>query len=354
MEYLLKKINMIDILGMMIPGAVLMLAFEKDLAIMSTLASCMGPGITGENILWIVMFVSLSYVVGMLLHEMGSILQKLMWKSRLFDPRVYASIQTGLIYNYPHEEAIKQGKADEASSKKAEKQGETDNRNGFEKFVDRTGDFIKTILAVAIFFFVLYFAFGFQTLKKGAVCFGAMILICTILQRKYLWDAWNKVYKSALGNKFGKKQGQDNNKLSELIRDEVEIKHYSKGDEENMRKRSLFDGYQSLARSFLITLVVLQVYVYFTPDKTASFLVRMYEGICARKGFLFVRYFFVIGTILRFWRYSCNKFTYIYNGYRRYWDEKEKNKTTAKTSETEEYQKDSILSLDLCIRSGRR
>ena len=82
---------MIDILGMLLPGGLMLLLLEQDVHWMKDLLDYWGA--KADNLLFIMIYLCGSYGVGMLLHEMGSIIEKLMWKVPLFNPSVWAAVE---------------------------------------------------------------------------------------------------------------------------------------------------------------------------------------------------------------------------------------------------------------------
>ena len=66
MEQLIKKFNMIDILGMLVPGGLMLLLFENEFNCLNCLTEIIGAG--AENVLWIAIFLCGSYLVGIILH----------------------------------------------------------------------------------------------------------------------------------------------------------------------------------------------------------------------------------------------------------------------------------------------
>ena len=102
-------------------------------------------------------------------------------------------------------------------------------------------------------------------------------------------------------------------KFYRIVANEWHIHRQSIGDEENTRKRVLFDGYRALMRSVLMMIAILQIYVMLIGDKSS--LAAYVTTISATPAYKFIRILLVIALVMRYWHYSCTKFTYCYNGY---------------------------------------
>lgn len=94
---------------------------------------------------------------------------------------------------------------------------------------------------------------------------------------------------------------------------DLDISNKSLTNEENARKRGLFDGYRALMRSVLVMVAILQLYVIFAGD--CGTLAGCVDTISTTPAYYFLRIIFVVALVMRYWHYSCTKFTYCYNGY---------------------------------------
>lgn len=89
----IKDLNIIDFLGMLLPGSFYVMA-SKELFPLEVLLSYLGddPGPVPRITLLLVV----GYVVGTVFHEIGDIAEKILWKFKWFDPRTYAAKNAGL------------------------------------------------------------------------------------------------------------------------------------------------------------------------------------------------------------------------------------------------------------------
>lgn len=93
MSDFIKDLNIIDFLGMLLPGSLYILTV-RDFFPTEELLGYFGDD---PSLLPRVTFLLVAgYVVGIIFHEIGDIFEKLLWKFKWFDPRTYAAIHTGL------------------------------------------------------------------------------------------------------------------------------------------------------------------------------------------------------------------------------------------------------------------
>ena len=83
MENSVKELTIIDFLGMIVPGGLLVLLFHKDYEVQSIWNGYFGNDTVANTIILLVA----GYLVGMLIHEWGDILEKAVWKLNLLNPR---------------------------------------------------------------------------------------------------------------------------------------------------------------------------------------------------------------------------------------------------------------------------
>lgn len=274
---------MIDILGMLLPGGFMLLLLESDLHMLNHLRTALG--IEADKLLWAIVFLCLSYFVGMLLHEIGSIIEKILWSNPFLNPRVYVAAAIGLMDIYQD---------------KVEEQKKT-----WYRVIDGSLRLICTfILAVT----VVVIALGFRKKLWEDILVGSLvvILVALVTQRKRFFD-----------KRFRDKENWK--RMWAIIRDEDKIRKNSGTNDENARKLGLFSGYYSLLRSVLMVLVILQIFVYLQPTTDVGgirpWLWVLDNTIIENRSFLFLRYLIVLFVVLRYWHYSCSRFLYIYKGY---------------------------------------
>lgn len=286
MEQLIKKINMIDILGILIPGGLLLLLFEQDIHWVKCLTSLLGVG--ADKLLWVAIFLCGSYFVGMLLHELGSKVEKLLWMNPLSDPHIYAAITTNIV-NCPEE------------ANQAENPKET-TLTAAKKF-KRVVCFLCRLLCSIPACLILYLAAG----QPNLCYFSLFLLILLIILIIPNISCIKQLYKVV------KQSGWD--KFYALSETEDEIGRKSVTSDEYERKRGLFNGYRSLARSMLILLAVIQLYITCCPPSTTSYLAKLHNDIYNAPELLFLQILTIFVLALRYCHFSYLRYTYFYNGY---------------------------------------
>lgn len=297
---------MIDILGMLLPGGLMLLLLEMDFDPLSRMGKHLG--LEAGNLMWTAIFLCASYFLGMLLHELGSVIEKLMWRNPLLNPRVYAAISTGLLYNYGDKvEAVQKTvglKTGESILQENDDQENSGNKNKGKKIKGNKGRYIWRIVSSFSALLVIWFAFGEPVWWYRAGILLALFCSCVALHWQYtkiLWKTANvKMYRE---------------RMHQIVKDERIIQKESITSEENSRKYGLFCGYYSLMRSVLVLMAILQIYVIIQARSGGSHLVTFYEMVKRFPAYPYLRYVVVVALMLRYWHYACAKFTYTYNGY---------------------------------------
>lgn len=90
----IKDLNIIDFLGMLLPGSLFIMAAQEALPV-DELLKYFGdnPGTAPRVTILLVG----GYVIGMLFHELGDLLERLLWHCQRLDPRTRAAKKAGLV-----------------------------------------------------------------------------------------------------------------------------------------------------------------------------------------------------------------------------------------------------------------
>lgn len=176
----IKDLNIIDFLGILLPGSLYMMATHESLPI-NQLLGYFGdePGAAAQVTLLLVG----GYVIGILFHELGDWLEKLFWSRKWLNPRTYAAKITGL-----HDHLMSEGGTEAAAWKKIRKgdsvyygviEGVTDvrRRNLFEGFRAMARNLLLVLILIAIYPGVL--------VQAGPVQIGFYIAACVLLFLRY-------------------------------------------------------------------------------------------------------------------------------------------------------------------------
>lgn len=83
----IKELTIIDFLGMLVPGSLLVLLFSYDFNVKNIWCGYFEQNPTADTIILLIV----GYLVGMVLHEIGDLFEKVIWKTNIFSPRYYAA-----------------------------------------------------------------------------------------------------------------------------------------------------------------------------------------------------------------------------------------------------------------------
>ena len=79
----IKELTIIDFLGMIVPGGMLVLLFSKDYELQNIWRDYFENDMVANTIILLIA----GYLIGMLIHELGDILEKQIWKMNRLNPR---------------------------------------------------------------------------------------------------------------------------------------------------------------------------------------------------------------------------------------------------------------------------
>lgn len=177
----IKDLNIIDFLGMLLPGSLYIMAARNFLPV-NKLLEYFGddPG----TAVYVTFLLVGGYVIGMIFHEIGDLLEKLIFKVEFFDPRTYAAKRTGLRDHLVTDKNMKEEAALRAIRKGdstyfAVINGVTDvrKRNLFEGFRTMARNLLLVLILI---FFHLKVLDGAETLQRIFY-----LIICVVLFLRY-------------------------------------------------------------------------------------------------------------------------------------------------------------------------
>lgn len=293
MEHLIKKINMIDILGMLLPGGLMLLLLEQDINWMRDLSNYLG--IKAGDLLIAMIFLCGSYAVGMLLHEMGSAVEKLMWKNPFFNPSIWAAVNTGLADRYNKDGTLQDPKENTYGKTTETKANNSVFRNCFNT--------VPALLTGVVVFGIFPLGVRLWSLGIYIVFVIGLVLVCT-------WRHGENAKLVLLAYKnettIARLEWIENNRAT--------IEEESYISEEHGRKRGLFNGYYSMARSLIMMMALLQCYACLQSNKESSFMMLVGK-INENPAYIFLWMTVAVLLMSRYWHYACTRFSYTYNGF---------------------------------------
>lgn len=283
MSDLLKEFKMTDLLGMMMPGAFVVLLFGWEFGLWERMGSrTVFP--KGEIFLSVAVLVA-GYAVGMLIHELADWLEKCMWQEPIIDPRTLAVLTSGYV------------------SKKKDKL----------KTLAELKEAYESICAKTVIIFVLLGAIAGLSIggMGGGMCGAVMSLVVYAVLRcsmeKKQCELCEQIADELAKNKARVMDArQDNGVLS--YRSQAHVYGSEEYERMVLRKRDLFDGFRTMARNIFLTVLLLGGYSSLTHDKLAG----LRQNILERPTVLGLIVVVMVLLAVRFYHYTYLRYKYIY------------------------------------------
>jgi len=295
----IKDLNAIDFLGMMVPGATMILLFEyiwDPSEEASLLFSFFGQG--EAKVGAVGLLVVCGYVVGMLIHELGDTLEEWFWKRMRFNPKFRAAEDVDRDSN--GELGERQGLPKEAS--------EIVWKASVKDVLIERVVVLAAILAVVR---VIYVALS--GIKGEARSVGLAADILAILIGGYYISCKNGFGIFRENKDVKKKKERYQPLINALPQIQTQIEKCG-----NLRKRTIFDGFHVMMRNLVLVIFLMDVYA--LAIGKSSPLVRCFSGkggavtcmgaivLCAAE----------VLMISRYDRFAYLKYKYIFEDYLEY------------------------------------
>lgn len=284
----IKELNVIDFLGMLLPGSTLLLILGFDYPLSSIVDGYFGADSNGV-FKGIVLMVA-GYVMGMLIHEFGDLLEIMIWRIPKIDPKTYAA----KVFN---------GKVQIINSLKAEQTHE------------ETGCFyqILSLISVIIALIVLLMPLsgGFLYIESNNIIFKLfsqylcgfllIVIVLVVLMSKKIKNSEYNNYVNIVRNSNSYIQ--------------IAISNYG-----NVQKRKIFDGFHVMMRNLLIVFFLLQSHIYFciiNEDRLskASKLLALYKNVLQNDAYKLVVGAIIVMMAIRCYHYAYLKYKYSFEDY---------------------------------------
>lgn len=286
MKDFIKDFTVIDILGIMPAGVILILLLSPDIAFSSWLDDYFSTPVS-EAIL-IVFLITAGYILGLLIHDVGDIIESFLFGVWYFSPLYYAARVTGIV----------ESNSDEKES------GDNSDENAILTI------FRRVLLSNFALFGLLYILLlpmtaGYQSLPAvlGWVSFIAILIASVVISciiKKYTLPPKAKNACVVFHTRIPFVYFIWLRKLSSSILSE-------RGGASNEKKLLLFDGFHILARNLIIALALYNLYAMSTGWKTAAF------NSCSGNVRMLTAYFALIFLLAyRSFRYSYLKYKYLF------------------------------------------
>lgn len=285
----IKDLNIIDFLGMLLPGAFVALCLNiQHPGVWQVLANAIGSELSFPMRIAVV-FVT-GYVIGMLLHELGDRLEKCLWLVPVLNPRLYAARTTKLLKR----EAEKVNVTiqwDEASSHQF--------RKSIKLVWKEWKMCVFSPLLVGAVVAVLLVAAHMLPLGWGAIL-GIVLAAALCVANVYM-----------LRDRFPTDSGEEGYTIKAMKRvfhGDAEYYSRAKQDKESLRKRNLFDGFRSSARNLFLAFIFLRAYTSAGEGKLGILIQTQMAKLPVRC----VIYGAMLLMLVRYWHYSYLRFKYCY------------------------------------------
>lgn len=285
MNDIIKEFNMISLLGILLPGALLTALFGTEFGLWER--TCDYFGVTMSTGLVSTILIIAGFAFGTLLHELGDLMEKLLWSSKLLSPKTYASIRSGYAEHYLH-------RSDAALKAQAELESED------EPFT------LRTALALS-----LLMGGGMAALLGGWWFLAGLLGWLVLLDRKgRIYRSWvctmvpGSVDRTVLCLRA---IGRSNAVMSFDLaaRNSENQKHL----DAVMRKRDLFEGFKAMARNLMLALILLGVYGAYTGGILHDIRGDILEDGAAK---VVISMSIMLLLALRYYHYSYLKYKYSY------------------------------------------
>lgn len=286
----IKELNIVDFLGMLLPGSFLILLFSMDYPMEIFFINYFGTNIEGG--VKAILLIICGYFAGMIIHEIGDLTEKLLHFNVYLNPRFYAAKAVGF---------DKIVSCSKKTSYNISKILPTAN----DKHMKRLE--ILSFLAIIIWLAILEFSFCVcilepAKLNNNIIVFVIFFVICTVI----LITLMNKLNKKAKN-----KQDYFIHKTVLNLNSEIQSIMFDKG---TVTKRRVFDGFHVMMRNIIIVIAIVQSYVYLTQNSEK----QLYSLILTIHNTPWMRIVFFVTIcliIIRWIHYVYLKYKYLYEDF---------------------------------------
>ncbi len=288
MTDIIKEFNMIDLLGMLLPGALVTALLGTEFGFWLWLEASLGIEVTA-GIVSVILIIA-GFIVGTLLHELGDVLEDLLWSAPLLNPKVYAAIASGYADYFV-----------ELDPEKKKHLRPLGNPRRKSVTLRGAGAVVLAVWAAGVTIWGnSSAALGVALAMAGAVYFcGDQIfdkLVCTRMRLGQLSEQRTCLRQLAACDRFlsydSAAEGADDQKHLEAV----------------MRKRDLFEGFKAMARNLLLVFLGLALYGVWSEGLIRSIRSFALDGPIRMGMSVLV----LVLLAVRYYHYSYLKFKYSY------------------------------------------
>lgn len=276
----IKELTTIDFLGILVPGSFLLLLFSLDYPVWDIWRFYFEEGSVADTVIFLIA----GYLIGMLLHELGDLFEKLIWVCPWFNPRYHAAktvfVATGvtLPFQFP---------ARDIPASKSKTQFAHISR---QYVLPGIGSFV---LLASLFIFPLLFQSGNIELICAYFLIGAGALLPILCGIKA-------------------KQSIDHEKAMEYVAQNAYIQTVIYG-KASAAKRQMFDGFYCMMRNLLLVMGISNTYAFFCTE--SPHFSQVVANIYGNPILLSLYFSIVLLALLRCFHYAYLKYKYAYEDY---------------------------------------
>lgn len=278
MDSFVKEFNVIDFLGIAIPGIFLVLMFSGETSAHFFLSSYLGMEYSEATKITVLLI--LGYIAGGLIHEVGDLAEKLLWSFSLTDPKTYA------IWNVGPEQL--------------KRKLTSENQPAVLCNV-----WVVMKLFAGMLCFVLCFLFAIDldancsdSGTAPAIEPDILILIVFIVSLIILIITWGYGYFSRV----------DTREAVELIRAQNAFIQTKAAKQEKYSKCILFDGFRVAMRNLIIVIAVTNFSAHFVELPVRTKLIKLVDDFFLQRCIVVL----ITVMVLRYFHYSYLKYKYAY------------------------------------------
>ena len=312
MKDLIKEFSTLDLLGMIFPGSVLMVLICAECGAWPMIEQFVGSGMIGGVKTVVILFGG--YALGMLLHDIGDMAERLLWQIPVFNPKVAVLLynRDASIFQFPPVQPEDDGAY----------QGLSDR---FQLIVGVSPPYaLMSSLWLAFLFYIewnLRVSIESFFLTLGSVT--AIIIILTLAGKLF----WEEKYKDTDLLPYKEITGKSEQAFSQK---QTEYKFRTTGKADgSASKVNLFDGFRAMARNLLVGVFIAYIWAHFSTGIFYQLFFSVFSSMFAAVCF----YFVLLLLMIRYWRYAFLQYKYIYEDIA-YMNAQKKEKPEQNTAES--------------------
>lgn len=290
----IKELNIIDFLGILLPGS----AFLLLIGYFQT-GKMTGLELTAADV---VLAISAGYLVGSLIHEAGDLFEKWVWKCLYFDPKVYAaravknyiSAKGNTLESLAEEKKLKKPESPKTINRASEAGNETIKPCAFQAAGLTWIVFFLTVLPI------IQLKSSFSENWNEYIWYIIILTIISVTASEIDWKFASK-FKKELDSIFWIQSA------NQVIQTEL----VNKG---NYSKRVVFDGFHVMMRNLLLTIVLLNI-CQDVSNSDYSLLTLVNQCVKSEIGSVVLIEIIIALMIIRYFHYSYLKYKYSYEDF---------------------------------------